>query len=70
MKTKIRRAIGSLWSHKSRDGRVYLSGTLDLGPILGSLQIVAFPNPKKKKNLQPDYRILIADDNDLEVRQR
>lgn len=45
--------IGALWK-KSKDGETYLSGTF------GPAQIFVFPNRYKKKDTEPDYRIMVG----------
>jgi uncharacterized protein (DUF736 family) len=48
--------IGACWIRKTKDGKVYMSGVIDL---LGEdIQIAVFKNDKKEKDNQPDYNIV------------
>ncbi|MBZ0158431.1 MAG: DUF736 domain-containing protein [Alphaproteobacteria bacterium] len=51
--------IGALWKRESRDGKKFLSGVLDLGPM-GDVNIAVFVNDKKEKDKHPDYNIVLS----------
>jgi uncharacterized protein (DUF736 family) len=55
--------IGALWVNeykKNGETKKMLSGRLDLG-TLGDVDIAVFPNERKEKASQPDYRIILSD---------
>ena len=59
------KTVGALWVREyERDGqkRKMLSGEIDLG-ILGSVKIAVFKNDNKEKDNQPDYRIVLSENN-------
>jgi uncharacterized protein (DUF736 family) len=58
--TIMAKKIGALWVRKKNDGDVYMSGVIDLGPIHGELQIVAWKNDRKEKKEHPDYVINLS----------
>ena len=49
-------SIGALWKHKTDEGLVYLSGTIEVGG--NEYRIAVFKNKYKKEDRHPDYRIL------------
>ena len=44
-----------LWKNTSKDGNEYLSGNIGFGRLL------VFPNTRKSKDTDPDYRLVIAE---------
>jgi uncharacterized protein (DUF736 family) len=52
------RQIGALWVRKSKDGKNYMSGTLE--DLRGNIQIAVFKNDRKEKENQPDFRIVLS----------
>jgi uncharacterized protein (DUF736 family) len=55
--------IGALWVNeykKNGEAKKMLSGRLDLGPM-GDIDIAVFPNDRKEKPSQPDYRIVLSE---------
>lgn len=54
--------FGSLWAKKTKEGRSYLSGELEMPGY--KIRINVFPNDKKEKPNQPDYRIVYSTDDD------
>jgi uncharacterized protein (DUF736 family) len=62
-------SIGALWSQKSQNGKMFLSGNIELeeGKIA---KIIVFQNDRKEQgSKQPDYRIflqkpMVKKDND------
>lgn len=54
------RKIGACWKRKSKDGKQYLSGQIDL--ITSKLNIVLFKNDKKTNPKQPDYNIVLSEE--------
>jgi len=60
--------IGALWKKKSKDGKSYLSGNIEL--INGIVQRVAvFTNDKKTNPKQPDYSIVLSQPNPEQPKQ-
>jgi uncharacterized protein (DUF736 family) len=53
--------IGALWRRTAKQGETgdFLKGVLDLG-ALGQVPIVVFKNTRKKKDNEPDYRIVLS----------
>ena len=49
------RAIGSLWRHKTSQGKAYLSGELEIDGT--KHKVVVFKNDYKEQEKHPDYRI-------------
>jgi hypothetical protein len=49
-----------LWKNKDRNGKPYLSGTL------GNARVLVFPNPEKRDQKSPDYRLCIGPRADQE----
>jgi hypothetical protein len=68
------KSIGSLWSHKDKEGKPFMSGTIDVKDqegkdqlIIkdGKISILIFVNRYKKKDTnQPGFKILQAQDSD------
>jgi hypothetical protein len=53
--------IMALWKRKSKkNGQDYLYGIVDLG-VGGSVNVVAFPNTKKKGESSPDYTGILSE---------
>ena len=46
--------LGALWKHEKNDGTIYFSG------VLGDARVYVFPNTKKEKDNQPDYRLVVG----------
>jgi uncharacterized protein (DUF736 family) len=59
--------VGSLWSQKSKEGKEYMSGSLDLG-VGGEARVMVFAN-QKKEGKQPDYTISIATDDQADAKK-
>ena len=59
--------VGSLWAQKSKEGKEYFSGSLDLG-VGGEARVMVFAN-QKKEGKQPDYSISIATDDQADSKQ-
>lgn len=47
--------IGALWAKTSKEGKKYMSGTLE--DLSGDIQIVIFKNDRKEKENYPDFLI-------------
>ena len=55
-------AVGALWLNESRDGKKYMSGSVDL-PCGQKLKVVVFKNTYKQPGEKtPDYKIYPAED--------
>ena len=55
--------VGALWKNQSsKDGKAYLAGFVDLG-IHGQARVVIFKNELKEKENQPDFHILLSEQN-------
>ncbi len=52
---------GEAYKLMSQANKPYIGITLDLG-VLGTVRAMMFINEKKKEPLDPDYNIMIADD--------
>ena len=48
--------IGALWLKKSKDGKTFFSGVVEIEGV--EQKIVIFKNSYKQTDKQPDYRIL------------
>jgi len=54
--------VGALWLNESEKKTKYLAGYIDLG-IHGQARVVVFKNELKEKDNQPDYHVLLSEDN-------
>jgi len=53
--------IGALWTVKSKEGKKYLNGSIEL--IIGQpIKVAVFVNDKKSKKEQPDFNIVVLED--------
>jgi uncharacterized protein (DUF736 family) len=51
--------LGALWKKKTKEGKSYLSGNVEI--IVGMpMQIAIFQNEKKTEPKQPDYNIVLS----------
>ena len=50
---------GVLWKKTDRNGKTYLTGTMNIFPF-GSVNITIFENGYKTKDNQPDYKIFYS----------
>lgn len=63
------RKVGALWKNESsKDKKSYLAGFVDMG-IMGQQRVVIFKNELKEKDNQPDYHILLSENNDKPVEE-
>lgn len=52
--------LGSLWQHKTKEGRTYFTGTIEV--VIGQpLKIVALKNDKKNSDKSPDWNIVLSE---------
>lgn len=49
--------LGVLWKNKTRDGKEFLAGNIEVFPH-GTISIAVFKNEYKTKDNQPDYKIV------------
>ena len=54
------RKIGGCWIHKTKEGKTFLSGNIDL--ITSKLKIGLFKIENKKNIKGPDYDIVLMED--------
>ena len=52
------KSIGAFWKKTSASGNKYWSGTIEIDGK--KIQIVAFPNERKSKDIQPDVNIYLS----------
>lgn len=52
------RQIGALWVRVMKDGKKYMTGTLN--DLSGDIRIAVFPNNRKEKENQPDFQIVLS----------
>lgn len=53
--------VGALWKKEGKKG-TFLSGEIEIGK--GKVHILVFKNQDKESDNQPDYRIMLAEDDD------
>ena len=49
--------LGALWKKKDKNGKQYLTGSINVFPF-GQINITIFENSYKTKDNQPDYKLL------------
>ena len=52
--------LGAIWIKQSKKGNEYMSGKIT-SPGGEEFNVVIFPNTKKTKETQPDYRIYLSE---------
>lgn len=57
MATEKKNKIGSLWVKKTRDGKSFLSGSIEVGEQ--KIRIVIWPNDFKYSEKSPDFKVYI-----------
>ena len=55
--------IGALWLKTKENGTKFFSGTINNG-IHGDINVMVFKNDDKQKENHPDYRIVMATDDE------
>lgn len=58
--------IGALWKKTTQDGKTYLSGVLS--DLRGDINIAVFKNDRKEKDNQPDYNIVLSQQQEKKER--
>ena len=48
--------LGAIWKKKSKNGKEYLSGTINIFPF-GQIKVVGFVNEYKQNDNHPDFKL-------------